>query len=178
MRKVLALLILAALMAPAAGASPGSQQAENGLYSAPSGHGPTGAPHAGFALSLIARANPVHLGMPIWVIVEVRNTSGAVQNASFGSRHSSYAFTITSQSTGAIVPPNPNNTFGLETVTWPYGGRPIDPGSSLYLPCRLDLLYTFTEPGIYSVKVTDGEPGINGKAVKLQSNAITITILR
>jgi hypothetical protein len=176
MLKVLALLIFAALMAPAAGASPDSPQPENGLYGAPSGLGPTGTPSGGFALSLTARANPVDLGRPIWVTVEVRNTSGAIQNAWFGSRHSSYAFTITNQSTGAIVPSNPHNTFGLEMVTWP-GGRPIYPDASLYLPCRLDLLYTFTEPGTYSVKVTDGKPVINGKAVKLQSNAITITIL-
>lgn len=176
MRKILALLIFAALMAPAAGASPDSQQPENGLYGAPSGGGPTGASSGGFALSLTARANPVHLGRPIWVTVEVRNTSGAIQNAWFGSRHSSYAFTITNQSSGAIVPSNPHNAFGLEMVTWP-GGRPIDPGASLYLPCRLDLLYTFTEPGTYSVKVTDGEPVVNGKPVKLQSNAITITVL-
>jgi hypothetical protein len=177
MRKALALLIFAALTAPAAGASPDSQQPEDGLYGARSGHGPTGASAAGFALSLTARANPVHLGTPIWVTVEVRNTSGAIQSAWFGSRHSSYVFTITSQSTGAIVPPNPHNAFGLDMVTWPYGGRPIDPGTSLYLPCRLDLLYTFTESGTYSVKVTDGEPAIDGKSVKLQSNAIAVTIL-
>jgi hypothetical protein len=177
MHIVLALSFCLALLAPVNDASwPTTQRQDIDWYGGAAGHGPTGAPVDGFALSLTRQQSSVHLGGPIWVAVEVRNVSGKMQDAWFGSRHSSYAFMVVNRDSKAIMP-RKHNTFGLVTFSGPPNGHPVYPGDSLYGQFRLDLLYDITAPGTYSIQVSDGRPAINGKALHLQSNTITITIL-
>jgi hypothetical protein len=149
--------------------SPGSRGA--------SAQTPAGKPVDGFALSLTTQKQTVHLGSPILVTVELRNVSGTVQDAMFGSRHYGYDFSVRNISTGKLVPANPNNSFGLDPFNGEGRGWPVSPNTSIYTPFRLDLLYSFTEPGACTVQVIRGQNVVNGKPVSLQSNEITITVL-
>lgn len=131
----------------------------------------------GFVLSLKADEPTFHLPGPILVTLRLINVSGKEQRAVFGSLHSDYTFTIRNQETGETVPANPHNTFGGFAGSVSSKGWAIAPGDSFSGDFRLDLLYTFTKPGSYLVKVTRGTPGVNGHNVTMTSNTITIELL-
>jgi len=171
MHKLIMALLLTLSLVP----SPGLAQ---DIYRAAAAQTPSGEPVDGFALSLTTKQPTVHKGTPILVIVELRNVSGGEQNAMFGSRHSNYAFQIKNTKTGQFVPANANNTFGLATILGEGRGWPVNANTSIFGPFRLDLLYSFTEPGTYTVQVTRGQNIINGRLVSMESNIITIAILQ
>jgi hypothetical protein len=98
----------------------------------------------------------------VWVTVEVRNDSGQSRGVYFGSRHSTYAFTIINRATSQKVEANPLN---------------LNPNTSIFGRFRLDELYRLAKPGSYSIEVTDGRPIINRKQLVLTSNTIAIAIV-
>jgi hypothetical protein len=170
--------VLAALLAPLLAVYSGLAQSQPELYLAASGRAPTGPVYDGFALSLTSSGAPIQLGSPIWVTVELRNVSGQMQGALFGPRYYGYAFAIVDRSDGSAVSRNPNAVFGLDSMSGPANGHPISAGTSLYGKFRLDLLYNFTKPGVYTVQVIKGVPKLNGKWSALESNSITIVVSR
>lgn len=172
MYKLLVPLILVTTLA----AQPGLANLQRELYGGPSGQTPSGPQRGGFALSLSRGDATAHLGGPIWVTVELRNVSGRTEGAFFGSRNPNYQFAIVNQRTGQQVP-RVNSAFGLDASSGPPNGHLIYAGTSLYGKFRLDELYKFTEPGKYSVRVQQGVPIINGQALQLGSNSITIIVL-
>jgi len=142
-------------------------------YGEPSSHAAAGQAVRGFALSIRSDAATFRLGGPISVTVELRNVSRRLQHAMFGSLHSTYDFRIKDERTGAIVPANPSNRFGAFAGSVSTIGPGVSPGRSFYGDARLDLLYSFTEPGTYYVTATRG----HGRGA-LESNQIRITVLR
>jgi hypothetical protein len=138
----------------------------------------TGPPTHGFALSLTADSRVYYLGSPILVTVEVRNVSGRPHVALFGSPNLSYGFQIVNALTKTVVGRNEHSEFGFGRVSVPLqGGWPMPVGTSMYGKFRLDMLYNFRSPGIYSVQVTKGMPVIDRRRVMLTSNAIHIIVL-
>jgi hypothetical protein len=173
-KPVAVLLVTLWALAPAT-SIPQEQPNSSEGYSGPRSTTPLGSPKDGFALSLTAKSTVVHLGSPIWVTVEVRNLTGKAQPFQYGSRHSSYTFRIVNTKTKTAAAPRENG-FGLASISGPFG-RLVAPTLSLYGDFRLDLLYNITEPGNYSIQVTNGMPILNGQDLQLISNAINMTIL-
>ncbi len=146
-------------------------------YAGFSNAGPTGPAVDGFALALTSDAQPFYLGRPMIVTVELRNVSGRYQAGIFGSVNSAaYAFRIVNRITGNVVSANPDSPYGLTAGSKPKDGWPIPEGTSVYGRFRLDLLYKFQWPGVYSVQVIKGQPIAYNRRLNLRSNAITITI--
>jgi hypothetical protein len=144
-----------------------------------SGASPTGPTSHGFALSLTPD-NPVYyLGSPILVTVEVRNVSRRSHVGLFNSRNAGYFFNIVNALTRSVVPRNEHSAFGLVGGSFPVpqGGWPVPGGTSMYGKFRLDLLYNFRWPGIYSVQVVKGMPVIDKHRIVLQSNTLTLLVL-
>jgi hypothetical protein len=139
--------------------------------------GETGPSRNGFALSLRPDKMAYALSGPIWVTVEIRNESGRDRGGIIGSRHSGYSFLIKNKLNGSVVSENPNNDFGGGYGSRPSTGWSIPKGTSMYARFRLDLMYSFKVPGVYSVMVIRGQPTIDDRRLTLQSNAITITVL-
>lgn len=136
------------------------------------------ATNPGFTIALSTETTTVNLHDPIWVTVQITNVSGVPQEAWFGPRFL-YQFQIVENETGSVVASNPWNRFGYD----PYMGREymVAPGDSMSGRFRLDLMYEFKAPGVYTIKVT--KIGAIGNAMKLlvlhpmPSNTITITVL-
>lgn len=177
MRKLFSILLLAASLFPLIVSASDTPLRDRQWYAGASGGSPTGPSADGFALSLISATGTARLSEPIWVIVEVRNTSGTTQGAWFASRHTSYDFKIVNVTTGLLAREAPNS-FGLETFSGMLSGHLVPPHTSLYGQFRLDLMYHILNSGTYSIKVIDGVPIVNGKPVHLKSNTITITVSR
>jgi hypothetical protein len=152
------------------------QQPHNtGMYTRPSTFAPSGAVVDGFTLAVMPAVLPMSINRPILVNVELRNVSGAIRHASFGSRHDSYAFTIVNLTHESILARNKISTFGIDPV--PESANTIvPPRNALYAVFDLGLLYDFTDAPKFSVQVT-GKPEINGKMVSLKSNKIIIELL-
>ena len=176
MRRSLAIgiAVLAFSIARPSGAETGAFE-PFGAHNGPSGSGLSGAPVGGYALSLSADAPVVPLGSPIWVTVELRPVSGDTMRVLYGSRHSSYQFTIVRRSDGGVAPPVPND-FGVATISGPVCGRVLPAGHSLFGRFQLGEMYAITRPGKYSVTVV-GRPVIDCKPVSIESNTITVTVL-
>jgi hypothetical protein len=145
-----------------------------GAHTLPSATTIVGPSAAGFALSLTADSPRVAFGSPLLVTVELRPVSGDNANVLYGSRHSSYLFTITDDSDGAIIP-SVENTFGLDPLSGPWCGRPVAQGKSIFGRFQLDQMYALRKPGTYSI-VAVGTPMIGCKPVTLRSNTIKITL--
>jgi hypothetical protein len=98
----------------------------------------------------------------MWVTIQITNVSGAPQEAWFGPRFA-YQFRIVENETGSLVASNPQNQFGYD----PYMGHEytVNPGSSMSGRFRLDLMYEFKAPDVYTIKVT--KAGAVGKALRL-----------
>jgi len=159
---------------------------QTGACAAASQHTPWGTAAHGLVLSLTADRAVVRLGDPIRVVVELRNVSGRTQQVFYGKRSSTYEFAIVNRRNGRAVPhwPPPRQTLGGGSY---YRFSPIrlDPATSAYEAFRLERLYQFTEPGVYSVQVTKATVGLafpNGavrhNALELRSNTIVITVTR
>jgi hypothetical protein len=145
------------------------------MYTRPSTSGPSGAVVDGFKLAVMPAALPMSINRPILVNVELRNVLGATQQASFGSRHDSYTFTIVNLTNKSILARNKNSTFGIDPV--PESANTIVPsGNALYAVFNLGLLYNFVDGSKFSAQVT-GRPKINGRMVSLKSNKIIIELL-
>ena len=145
-----------------------------GAHTLPSAKTPVGPTEGGFALSITADAPTVRLGSPIWVTVELRPISDQGAKVEYGSRHSSYVFTIMRQPNETVAPAIPN-TFGLAAISGPWCGRAIPAGHSTFGRFQLDEMYAITKPGTYSISVL-GRPVIDCKPVMMQSNSITVTV--
>ena len=163
---VLISLIALMTMQPCAAQQP-SQPAQT-----PVGQPPSGPMLDGFVLSLRVDSTPARLHGPIWVDAELRNVSGKPQTAWFGARYF-YEFKIEGPN-GAVVPRNRYTTFGADPYQHDYSVQPNGVMSGRF---RLDLLYSFSSPGTYSVQITRAWAKIGNAAPPLQSNVITITIL-
>jgi hypothetical protein len=132
----------------------------------------------GFASSLTSDSATAPRVGPMWVTVEIRNVSGTTQYAQIPPRTGAFEFTIADQATGKVVQRNLNSTFGLDDVGGPPEGRPISANTSIYLRFRLDRLYRFTGPGVYTVRATTLRVLVNGRHVLLPpSNAITVSVV-
>lgn len=134
---------------------------------------PSGGPLLdGFVLTLTADSTPAHLHGPIWVDAELRNVSGQAQTGWFGPRYL-YEFEIKG-ATGAIVPRNLNATFGFDPYMHDYT---VQPNGTMARRFRLDLMYSFSSPGTYTVQITRAFAKIGNMAPPLKSNTIAITVL-
>jgi hypothetical protein len=164
----------------------GAQQ--NEPYVAPATNTPAGAATSGFALALAVDQSKVPFDYPgmgtiIWVTMEIRNVSGTTMHANVFARslyqffNSAYQFTVINTRTGALVPTNPKASFSRDSVGGPGVGRALSPNTSIFLKFRLDDLYNFSEPGIYSVRVTTAPLIVSGHLVSLPpSNPVTIDL--
>jgi hypothetical protein len=157
---------------------------QTGVCTAASRHTPWGTAAHGLVLSLTADRAVVRLGDPIRVVVELRNVSGRTQQVFYGKRSSTYEFAIVNRRNGRAVPHWPESA--LRSFSGPLP-RPIrvDPQTSAYEAFRLERLYQFTEPGVYSVHVEKATVGLafpNGavryNALELRSDTIVITVTR
>lgn len=145
-------------------------------YGEPSSNGPTGPVANGFVLSLQTKSPDFKLHSPIGIILELRNVSGRFQQVDFNSRSSGYDFSIRNVTTGQLVSRNSNSSWGLAAGSSPSGGWVLEAGKSVYGFFRLDLLYSFSTAGTYSVQVSSGHPILNGHLVTMQSNKVMITV--
>ncbi len=145
-------------------------------YGFSSAHGQGGPPRDGFVLAISSASASFRLGAPIAVTLELRNITQKNEKAMLTSLHSGYLFTIKNVHTGLLVPANPENTFGRFSGSVSRHGWDVPADSSLYAQIRLDLLYSFAEPGAYSVQVTRGSVGINGRSVNMKSNVLMVDI--
>jgi hypothetical protein len=132
-----------------------------------------------FTIALKVGTPTVHLHDPIWATVHITNASGVPQQAWFGPRFV-YQFRIVKNETESVVANNPESQFGYDQ----YIGHEytVVPGDSMFGRFRLDLMYQFKTPGVYSIKVT--KAGAVGKAMRVlvldldvPSNTATITVL-
>jgi hypothetical protein len=163
-----AALIFVALMAP----QPCTAQQADQRVETPVRQTVGGPVLDGFMLTLRSDPMPAHLHGPIWVDAELRNVSGQSKVGWFGPRYL-YEFKIQSES-GAVVPRNPYATFGADPYQHDYI---VPPNGTMTGRFRLDLLYSFTAPGAYSVQITRAWAKIDSTAPSLQSNAITMMVL-
>lgn len=166
--------VLAAIACPTATPMPGVFESF-GVHTLPSCKTPAGPAISGFTLSLTADAATVAFGSPVWVTVELRPVTDPGARVLYGSRNSSYAFTVIDQVNGTVATAIPNS-FGLAAISDPRCGRSIPQGHSIFGQFQLDEMYALTKPGTYSITVS-GRPIIECKPVTIQSNTITITIL-
>lgn len=146
------------------------------VYEDVTGEGPAGPASHGFALGLNADWLKTDLGAPLFIKVELRNVSGRPRGASFGSPSSDYHFQVVNKQTGAVVARAPTSTI---TEAANRSGAPyhhVDPDTSLYSSFWLNKLFSFTQGGTYSVRVT-GHPTIDGQRVTVESNPIDVTFV-
>ena len=143
---------------------------QSAIYEGPPAETATGPAADGFALALTVGSTGNDLAAPLFATVELRNVSGRVQNAFFGSRRYDYAFEIVNRQTGQVVPRDPNAKVPAEVAPVPWNSRPIYPDTSLYSSFWLSGLYRFTEGGTYTVRVI-GRPIIGGRRATLESNS-------
>lgn len=143
---------------------------QSAIYEGPPAETAAGPASHGFALALTVDSSGNDLSAPLVATVELRNVSGRVQHAFFGSRRHDYAFQIINRQTGQVVPRDPNATVPGEVASEPWNSRPIYPDTSLYSSFWLGRLYRITEGGTYAVRVI-GHPIINGARVTLESSS-------
>jgi hypothetical protein len=164
-------MVLVWLAASAAGAS------DQRRHPGQAGHTDTGAAAFGFAVSLNADNLTVPVGGPIWVTVELRNVSGTLQHATAGAR-ANFDFVIVGRGSARAVPRKRDSLFGLDSIGGPALGWPVPADTSIFLPFRLDQMYTFAQPGTYEIRVVRSEVLVNGSVVHLPaSNQISLTLI-
>jgi len=140
----------------------------------------TGAANAGLALSLTSQANVFHVGQPMIVTVETRNTSAALILVDFLVKGHSYTFSVTDQS-GNLLPL-------LARAGGPAGGppNPIPVGKSAFIDVNLSDYVDLSRPGTYVVIArTDSvylwgtrEPGtLKEQHLDLASNKVVIQVV-
>jgi hypothetical protein len=154
-------------------------------YGGPKGSSPIGPQVDGLALSLTADGRAAFHFAPIWVTVEVRNSSGRKPHVVSGF----YSAIITNRFGGSVLSGKPVHgpwafPLGPIRVSWPPCGPSFDANSSRYSNLELSSAYHFAVPGIYTVQVIgyvalglkDGPPPYPCKKVNLESNIITIIL--
>ena len=148
---------------------------------------PAGALTQGMSASLQGPQNAVHIGEPIPITVEMRNSSQRNLQLKLGTRRRSYVFLVVDESSNAIVELRPTPKVVGSVVGGPSAGRALASGFSHYIDFNLADFVDIQKPGKYRVTVTpslfivDQAGSITADsthALKLQpSNAIEITIL-
>lgn len=141
----------------------------------------------GLALSLTTQEGSVRAGEPVWVTVELRNTSPHPEgiflysvSSKVESWPASYQFTIVDAVTARVVQLKkpPMNEF--RPIIVPAASHQLDPNSSLFARVRLDEFYDLKAPGRYAVIVNSFVRYVaptDQTSILLQSNPVKITVL-
>jgi hypothetical protein len=182
------IVAVALLLATAFWGYPSGAQNAQAPYVAPSGSGPIGVAVGGLALSLKGPRSPIRLGDPVWVTVELRNTSHQTQRLFLYARPSyvqnwpaaNYSFTIVDRANAAVVPSQSNGENAMGAIAPRVSVHQLDPGTSMYTRIRVDQFYDFAMPGTYAAIVNSAVRYIyptDSTTIAPQSNPITLNIL-
>lgn len=129
------------------------------------------------ALGLHTDDPVVPFNAPVWVRIDIRNLSGALQQGAVGPG-SGYDFRIVGHTSHRPVPRLRNSTTAYDYLrSFLASSYMKEAGTLASVGFQLDQMYDFGRPGTYDVTGTGGSLRIKGNSVILPpSNTITITL--